>query len=370
MNDSVLFSCVGTSDPVRGMHDGGMLHIMRHYRPKKVYIFLSKEVEGFEAKDHRIEKTFQYVNQHWENYSAEKICENSGLVNVADMDVVFEPLCAFFDRAIRENPDSQMLINLSSGTPQMKTVLAQLAISSRHKDIKGIQVSNPEESSGKTSRTNDKDYDVDVELECNDDESPDAPNRCSEPKLFAIQRDRIRAQMRSLLERRDYRALEALDEQLPPTLLPLIRHLAARNDLQTEEAYKLSRDLSMPFKLYPAKRAGDKEYRELSEYYLLLRNLQMTKRYSEFVLRMNPFLTKIIVRQLERTLPNPERIVQHKKNGNIILNMDNLRSDMPEETSRLEQMCGKMLDNRDISLAVSIPLLRVLNQLPEHILLH
>ncbi len=38
---------------------------------------------------------------------------------------------------IRENPDSRVLINLSSGTPQMKTVLAQLAVSSRHGDIRG-----------------------------------------------------------------------------------------------------------------------------------------------------------------------------------------------------------------------------------------
>ena len=105
-----------------------------------------------------------------------------------------------------------------------------------------------------------------LELELNEDEAPDAPNRCSEPKLFAIQRDVARAQIGGLLARRDYRALEAIGDQLPPDILPLIRHLAARNDLQTEEAYKLARTLSLPFKLYPAKRAAGEEYRELSEY--------------------------------------------------------------------------------------------------------
>ena len=53
MAERVLFTCVGTSDPVREMRDGSMLHIMRHYRPEKVYIFLSKEMEDFEKADHR-----------------------------------------------------------------------------------------------------------------------------------------------------------------------------------------------------------------------------------------------------------------------------------------------------------------------------
>lgn len=59
------------------------------------------------------------------------------------MDAVADPLFAFFEKMIRENPDSRVLINLSSGTPQMKMVLAQLAVSSRHGDIRGIQVADP-----------------------------------------------------------------------------------------------------------------------------------------------------------------------------------------------------------------------------------
>ena len=46
----ILFTCAGTTDPVRGGHDGGILHIMRHYRPEKVYLFLSKEMVDYEKK--------------------------------------------------------------------------------------------------------------------------------------------------------------------------------------------------------------------------------------------------------------------------------------------------------------------------------
>ena len=60
----ILFTCAGTTDPVRGGHDGGILHIMRYYRPEKVYLFLSKEMVDYEKKDHRFERTFRYVSEN------------------------------------------------------------------------------------------------------------------------------------------------------------------------------------------------------------------------------------------------------------------------------------------------------------------
>lgn len=107
MAERVLFTCVGTSDPVREMRDGSMLHIMRHYRPEKVYIFLSKEMEDFEKADRRLEKTFCFVNEKWADGTAEAVYEYSGLFNVADMDAVADPLFAFFEKMIRENPGQQ-----------------------------------------------------------------------------------------------------------------------------------------------------------------------------------------------------------------------------------------------------------------------
>lgn len=56
--DDILFTCAGTSDPVRGNRDGGILHIMRYYHPKRVYLFLSQQIADLEAQDHRFEKDF------------------------------------------------------------------------------------------------------------------------------------------------------------------------------------------------------------------------------------------------------------------------------------------------------------------------
>ena len=55
----VLFSCVGSTDPVRGFRDGGLMHIMRHYRPQIVCLFLSAEMEKKENEDGRYTKTLE-----------------------------------------------------------------------------------------------------------------------------------------------------------------------------------------------------------------------------------------------------------------------------------------------------------------------
>ena len=55
MVKQVLFSCVGTSDPIRGEHDGPMLHIVRNYRPEAVWLFLTPEMAQLSAADGRLE---------------------------------------------------------------------------------------------------------------------------------------------------------------------------------------------------------------------------------------------------------------------------------------------------------------------------
>ena len=69
--DDILFTCAGTSDPVRGNRDGGILHIMRYYHPKRVYLFLSQQIADLEAQDHRFEKTFQHIQE---------VCAAQGIV--------------------------------------------------------------------------------------------------------------------------------------------------------------------------------------------------------------------------------------------------------------------------------------------------
>ena len=364
----ILFTCAGTTDPVRGGYDGGVLHIMRHYRPKKVYLFLSAEMVQYERKDQRFEKMFQYVRDEW-SYAPETCIEYSDIDNVADLDVVNEPLRSFFYRAADENPGCRILVNLSSGTPQMKIVLAQLALSTRYKAV-GIQVSNPERRAGNSVRNNRADYEAELELLYNEDDKPDAPNRCSEPRMMAMHRDRQHAQIRSLLKRRDYQALETMCDELPEELRQLVKHLVARSDLQISRADTIARNLKLPFRLRPTRRVADESYRLLSEYYLLLRNLQLTQRYTEFVLRINPFLTQLVLRLVERKLPCAlSEITDSRTDGRCCLNPYAMEQRIPDVKRALEREMGALLEpNKDFSLYVGVPLLRVLNGLTPDLL--
>ncbi len=377
MADAVLFTCVGTTDPVRGYRDGSMLHIMRHYRPKKVYIFLTEEMGKDEEKDHRYSKAIQYAKEHWANYDVAHTLVYSHVVNPQDLDVVAKPLYDCFDRILQENPESEILINLSSGTPQMKTILSMIAMDGSIRTIKGIQVASPEGKSGTTERTNKDDYAVEEELECNEDEEPSAPNRCTEPKLSSIERDRTRAQVRKLIEQRDYHALESFSAKLPVSIQTLAKHLALRNDLQSEEAEKLSKEIkqNLGIDLYPHqgnfKDAKGKQYKELSEYYLLLRNLERTQRYSEFVLRLNPFMTVMLQYILQDCLPEHAKgVIATSYDGKVKFRGSVLHDVMPDVAAELETECRFTLDDRDFGMRVGVPLLRKIcqNKVPDFVL--
>ena len=325
----------------------------------------------------RYSKAVQYAKEHWKNYDVAYTLVCSHVVSPQDLDVVAKPLYDCFDRILQENPESEILINLSSGTPQMKTILSMIAMDGSIRTIKGIQVASPEGKSGTTERTNKGDYAVEEELECNEDEDPSAPNRCTEPKLSSIERDRTRAQVRKLIEQRDYRALASFSAKLPLSIQNLVNHLALRNDLQSEEAEKLSKEIkqSMGIDLYPHKGnfkdAKGRQYKELSEYYLLLRNLEKTQRYSEFVLRLNPFLTVMLQYILQDCLPEHAKgVLVTSYDGKVKFRGSVLHDVMPDLAAELETECRFTLDDRDFGMRVGVPLLRKIrqNKVPDFVL--
>lgn len=49
----VLFSPVGSTDPISNQRDGALLHIARVYKPDIIYLYLSKEMCELSDKDNR-----------------------------------------------------------------------------------------------------------------------------------------------------------------------------------------------------------------------------------------------------------------------------------------------------------------------------
>jgi hypothetical protein len=291
---NILFSCAGTTDPARGGYDGSLLHVIRHYRPEKICLFLSPEMSQFEEQDGRYTKMLELAKS-WEGYCPEMALVHSDLKDASDLDELDEPLHQAVSQFADQYPDGQMLLNLSSGTPQMKTILEQIVLDLRYNAI-GIQVKTPEKKASTSRRSNDRHYDVDEELEMAEMEesTPEADNRCSEPKLFAMRRAMQWQQVEALLSQRNYAAIATMKTAgLSPTSIQLAQHLAARNQLQTEEAHRLARGLNLGFSLYPVKCSPSDDYKEVSEYFLMVKNLQMGGRLTDFTLRLNPLVIRL-----------------------------------------------------------------------------
>lgn len=293
---SVLFSCIGTTDPVRDLRDGSMLHILRHYRPEAVALFFSLEMEELSQKDQRFVRCFDYLREHWD-YRPEVLHYSSDR-DPADFDAVGEEILSRLDALSAKYPGQELLLNLSSGTPQMKMILAQAAVSTRFR-ARGIQVLIPGKAAGTSSRTNDKDYDIDLQLALNDDENAESENRCIEPKLLVTQRQQQKERIGALLDRRDYAALQNLKDILPGYLTSLVQHLDERNHLRGAEAQNTARQAKrdnpeLPG-LYPAFGRGRRlmDAVEMTDYYLMLRNLQRVGDTTGFVLRLNPFVISL-----------------------------------------------------------------------------
>jgi hypothetical protein len=336
-----------------------MLHILRHYRPESVWLFLTPEIRQLAAGDERLEKTRAWITEHWKNYNPTFQFVNGCVHNAHDIDELDRPLTDAMAQLSRENPDAEILINVSSGTPQMQMILSQLAMDMRYR-TKGIQVSNFEKASGRAQRTNDKEYDIELELECNEDELPGAENRCVEPEMYAVRREYLRRQITALLDERNFDAVEELMDSLPENLGKLAAHLAARSRLQGGEARRLAGDMKdLPFKLY-AYKAGDRtKYNEVVEYYLRMRNLVLTGHYAEFVLNLEPLTLMLQLAALDMQLllrrtgaQTADFIVEYRNHKYFDPSL--LQNRVPElyrHFERAMQAKGWAIEKRDISTA-------------------
>ena len=195
----VLFSPVGNSDPINQKFDGPMLHIVRHYHPHTVVLFMSREVAQYHHRDGRYVKAIEHVAP---GTSVE--IEESDIGNAHDFDAFLSGFSSILKRMEQKHEGSEILVNVSSGTTQMQATLCVLAAVGRVK-IKPVQVSTPSESSNYGKAV----YDVDKEIAGNFDEFAEdlqTKNRCMEPAIrnhvhaFAV------AQVKRFISEYDYRA--------------------------------------------------------------------------------------------------------------------------------------------------------------------
>lgn len=284
----ILYSPIGDTDPIRGMRDGAMLHIVRHYQPDKVVLFLSRDMAEKEHNTAVYTKAIQSVQsniiiEHFE----------SDLVDVHRIDALMPLVDEFYH--IRESyPDSELLLNLSSGTPQMKEIISYLAV---EYGVKAIQVDSPQGASNRSEFALQGNEDIDFVIESNLDNETGEPNRCHEPKLAYLKRNQLKQQLIQALYNYQYdtaqQLFNAYTHTLPGTItgshdtLAVLKHASQRLKFDYNKAIQeCSRFDSLSLgSLYK-----DIQIRNLDEFLMIMEVRLKQKQVEDFILKITPFM--------------------------------------------------------------------------------
>lgn len=283
----ILFTPAGDTDPVRGYHDGAMLHILRHYGADLVIVFLTADMEAKEKALHCYTKGIQSVLPDLPKDNIEFI--KSGITDPQNYEKLVQ-IQESFAAAYQKYPDAEWLLNISSGTPQIKTVMALLALD--YPDTKAIQVVSPERSSNRKNHPCTTVEELVEMLECNEDNEPGAKNRCSEPRLLLLRKQSVKNQIVSLVKNYEYGGAWQLAKQFvqlypgffSPVTVQLLEHGACRSNLEYETARKIISQYK------ETKLFGTTDL--LSEYFQVMELRQRKGQLSDFVLKVSPLLVE------------------------------------------------------------------------------
>lgn len=179
-NEYVLFAPIGGSDPINNCCDGAVLHICRRFKPSVVCLYLTKEMLERHRRDDRYRYSIRRL--YGEVLDADVAIEIEEREDIADpqkFDMFFDEFKPILQRMHNEHPTAQLLVNISSGTPAMKSELNLISTMSAF-PITPIQVNSPK--AGQNTVHEDPDsYDVKLMWEMNEDNEPGAPDRTCIP---------------------------------------------------------------------------------------------------------------------------------------------------------------------------------------------
>lgn len=292
MGRTILFSPLGGTDPISlsNYHEGAMLQITRFYHPDKIVLFMSKEILDLQSQDDRYRFCIRKLceSKGWEPIEIEEIARPE-LENVQEFDyfypefrTILSGLCAELDK------DDRLLINISSGTPAMKSGLLVVQTLEGY-PAEMIQVITPGKGMNEHQH---KGYDVELLWELNEDNSENSENRtrivhCL--SLANIQKEQI---IKKHIQVFDYQAAIAVAETMPKAAcqnyMPLLQIGAERCLLRFKEVDRLVRDSG--YDAIPIK-SGDS--RKNFEYALLLKIRLSRKEYADFIRALTPLIVDL-----------------------------------------------------------------------------
>ena len=202
----VLISAVGDTDPIRNFHDGALVHIARKYRPEKIIIVFSERTI---SKKDDIEKVIRSIDSE---YLPEIVYHEPIILN--NEVHIFDTMYDQFESIIQQyyTKDDELLLNLSSATPQVKSALFVINRLSEI-NVKAVQVSNPENDSN-AGVGHDDSEDIDALIDTNLDNKQDYIDRTIEDTSEKFKQGLMKKTLRDFITKYDYKASLEVANQL------------------------------------------------------------------------------------------------------------------------------------------------------------
>ncbi len=337
MGKKILFSPVGTSDPIRFCWDGSMLHICRHYRPDVVYLYLSHEMMEIHRRDNRYVDSVNRLGEHLGHHFEVKLIERDKLVNVQEYDYFYRD----FRKVVKEieegmGQEDELLLNMASGTPAMKSALLVLATFAEYRYVP-IQVDTPLKKAN-TEYEDRSGY----EWELNEDNEEGAPNRCHETKCMNLTRIIKLEAVKKHVAAYDYHAALAvaneIREEIGEEAYKLLQIAEARLKLNSSMVHALS--VGMQEDVYPIKEA---KKQKIFEYALAWKIKLDKEEFADFVRGITPLVADLLgeILKKECKISLEDCCTYQKRDGRLHWDLEKLK------TLNLQEYMSKAYGNEN-----------------------
>lgn len=355
MGKTILFTPLGGTDPIsqHNCHDGSMLHICRAYRVDKAYLYLSAEILENHKKDNRYCYCLDKLGKQQEREIEYEIIERPDLESVHDFNYFYEDFMDILFTLCKGCDETDtVLLNISSGTPAMKSALTVLTTLGEV-PCRLIQVTTPEK---KMNTHVHGEYDVELAWELNEDNKEDFINRCTEVRVPSLEQLKYEQIIKKHVQDYDYRAAvavaEGLSEGITAEYLPYLKYAKARLMQDYAEVSRLSNQYGID--CIPVKGSNERKF---VEYALNLDVKLKHEEYADFIRALTPLLVDLFIMVLEKQ-SNLKLDAYTTKRQNNILAWDSSKLEGSEILSILNgQFFGSFRTNSIVASANLLPLI-------------
>lgn len=323
----ILISAVGTTDPISNNHDAALLHIARNYRPDKIVLVYSQEMM---VKQDLINKVLLSI----EGYNP--IIEIDSTILNNDEVFLFDKMYEVMGLIVQKytNDDDEIILNLSSGTPQIISALFALNRINDY-NTQAIQVATPKKGANREYKPL-TDSEIDALIVENQDNSLDFVDRSIKDKSEKFTQALVKRHLRSLIASFDYQAAEAIinrkeyNKLLSKKRIAYIREKLNDFSRVFKNQSILSDILSFPL---------DDSQKKALNYYLMIDVLKEREHIADVLIKAKSLAEFVI-----------EETIKKDYEGLIVFdgNLPKLNPDFPDCEAILDDIDKKMKKSRGI----------------------